>query len=95
MNSRWMPGAQGGQKKESDLLELELQVVVSHHVGGIEPEFSRRVSSAMLPKCLYDTLIVSDSTKNLQKLGEGEIGEAICGRNKTLESKTESKRVGF
>lgn len=28
-----MPGALGGQKTVSEPLELELQVVVSHHVG--------------------------------------------------------------
>ena len=29
-----MPGAHGGQKRESDPLELEMRIVVNHHVGG-------------------------------------------------------------
>lgn len=29
----YIPNASGGQKKDSDLVELELQMVVKHHVG--------------------------------------------------------------
>lgn len=28
-----VPGAQGGQKRSSDPLKLELQMIVSHHLG--------------------------------------------------------------
>ena len=33
MYTMYMPGAQGGQKRALDYLELELQVVGSSHVG--------------------------------------------------------------
>lgn len=43
-----MPGAQGGQKGALDLLELEVQMVVSCHVGaGIEPGFCEIAASAL------------------------------------------------
>lgn len=29
----WVTGAQRGQKRMSDLLELKLQIVMSHHMG--------------------------------------------------------------
>lgn len=42
---RRVPGARGGQKSLSESLELELQTVVSQHVGaGIEPQVLYRDS---------------------------------------------------
>ena len=47
MCTMYMPGAYGGQKRVSDALELELQVVVSHEwVLGIIPGSFERTASA-------------------------------------------------
>lgn len=42
------PGALGGQKRMSDPLELELQMIMSHHkVLGIQPRSSERAVQAL------------------------------------------------
>lgn len=71
----YVTGARGGQKKTSDLLELKLQIVKSHHVGAEEqshvfwkssqPVLSRlsHLSSPQVSECL--NILESAFTANL------------------------------